>query len=339
MTRLPNDLPGDPPNDPPPIIQALDIEPPKTGSKLRALAELFRLPNLFTAMADIFLGFLFTHADFQPWAAFALLLAASCLMYTAGMVLNDVFDRDVDARERPGRPIPSGRISVALARRLGFGMLIAGGGLGWAAGLLEGQLRSGLTATALAVAVLAYDWLLKRTPLAPLAMGACRLLNVLLGMSAAAGPWRPLHLAVAAGLGIYIAGVTWFARTEARQSSRWRLALGTAVIVAGIAVLGAMPAFVTADLELVSLPRFALAAGKNWAFFWIMMAVLVSWRCLLAVMDPAPFRVQSAVKHCLRSLIILDAMACVAVRGAWPGGAIILLLLPMMFLGRRLYTT
>jgi 4-hydroxybenzoate polyprenyltransferase len=313
------------------------------------MAELFRLPNVFTAMADIFLGFLFTHEDLQPWPVFSLLLAASCLLYTAGMVLNDVFDRDVDAQERPGRPIPSGRISVAFARRLGFGMLIAGGAFGWAAGWLDGPLqggalhgghfRSGLTATALAAAVMAYDWLLKRTPLAPLAMGACRALNVLLGMSIAAGPWRPLHWAVAAGLGIYIAGVTWFARTEARQSSRWRLALGTAAIVAGIAVLGDMPAFVTADLDLVSLPRVALAAGKNWGLFWIMMAVLIGWRCLLAVVDPAPFRVQSAVKNCLRSLIILDAMACVAVRGAWPGGAIILLLLPMMFLGRRLYTT
>jgi 4-hydroxybenzoate polyprenyltransferase len=290
------------------------------------------------------LGFLFTHEDLQPWPVFSLLLAASCLLYTAGMVLNDVFDRDVDAQERPGRPIPSGRISVAFAQRLGFGMLIAGGALGWAAGLFGGpldgaQLRSGLTATALAAAVLAYDWLLKRTPLAPLAMGACRALNVLLGMSVAAGPWRPLHLAVAAGLGIYIAGVTWFARTEARHSSRWRLALGTAAIVAGIAVLGEMLAFVTPELEPVSLPRFALAAGRNWALFWIMMAVLIGWRCLLAVMDPAPFRVQSAVKNCLRSLVILDAMACVAVRGAWPGGAIILLLLPMTLLGRRLYTT
>lgn len=327
------------PDAPPPIIVASEDEPRRSDSKLRALAELFRLPNIFTAMADIFLGFLFTHEGLEPWPVFALLLAASCLLYTAGMVLNDLFDREIDAQERPHRPLPSGRISLALAKRLGFGMLIAGVALGWGAWLVGGELRSGLTATALAAAVLAYDWLLKRTPLAPLAMGACRSLNVLLGMSAAAGDWQPMHVVVAAGLGTYIVGVTWFARTEARESSRWQLALSTAVLVAGIVLLSKFPAWATADVDPVSLPRFAEAAGQNWSFFWLIMATLVGWRCLLAVMDPAPFRVQSAVKHCLRSLIILDAMACVAVRGPYLGGMIILLLPPMLFLNRRLYST
>ena len=32
-------------------------------------------------------------------------------LYAAGMVLNDAFDAELDARERPERPIPSGRIS------------------------------------------------------------------------------------------------------------------------------------------------------------------------------------------------------------------------------------
>ncbi|HUY92739.1 MAG TPA: UbiA family prenyltransferase [Pirellulales bacterium] len=328
-----------PSQEPPPVIHTSEIEPAPKSSRLRALTELFRLPNVFTAMADIFLGFLFTHEALQPQLQFALLLVASCLLYTAGMVLNDVFDREVDAQERPGRPIPSGRISLALAGRIGFGMLLAGVAAAWAAGMLTADARSGLTATALAAAVLAYDWLLKRTPLAPLAMGACRALNVLLGMSLADGPWRPIHLAVAAGLGLYIVGVTGFARTEARQSSRFRLALGTATVVVGILLLGKFPGFLTLDVDPVSVPRFAQAAKGNWQFFWILMAVMVGWRCLLAVIDPAPFRVQAAVRHCLRSLIILDAMVCVGVRGPWIGGMIILLLLPMMFLNRWLYST
>lgn len=325
--------------EPPPLIHTGEIEPAKETSKLRAIAELFRLPNVFTAMADIFLGFLFTHETLRPWPEFALLLFASCLIYTSGMVLNDLFDREIDAAERPGRPIPSGRVSLSLARGLGFGMLLAGAATGWGAGMLSGQLRSGLTATALAAAVLAYDWLLKRTPLAPLAMGACRALNVLLGMSLADGPWRPIHLAVAAGLGVYIVGVTWFARTEARQSSRLQLALSTAVVVTGVMLLNKFPAFATFDIDPVSVPRFAQNPQGNWQLLGIVMAVLIGWRCLVAVMDPAPFRVQAAVRNCLRSLIILDAMACVAVRGPWVGGAIVLLLLPMMFLGRWLYST
>ena len=43
------------------------------------------------------------------------------------MVLNDVFDAEVDARERPERPIPSGRVS--LQRRNGgrLGAVVAVG--------------------------------------------------------------------------------------------------------------------------------------------------------------------------------------------------------------------
>ena len=62
-----------------------------------------------------------------------------------------------------------------------------------------------------------YDRRLKGTLIAPLGMGACRFLNVLLGMSAAAEPWYEVHWLIAAAVGIYIAGVTWFARTEAEQ--------------------------------------------------------------------------------------------------------------------------
>ena len=140
------------------------------------------------------------------------------------MVLNDVFDVVIDRQERPSRPLPSGRIPLRLALHVGGVMLGAGVALGWAAGAFQGQFRSGLVATALAGAVLAYDRILKRTVLAPVVMGSCRTLNILLGASAVAGAWHPIHYVVAAGVGIYITGVTWFARTEARKAtaSLWR---------------------------------------------------------------------------------------------------------------------
>src|SRR5438477_173484 len=42
------------------------------------------------------------------------------------MVWNDYFDLAVDRRERPFRPLPSGKISLAAARALGLGLLVAG---------------------------------------------------------------------------------------------------------------------------------------------------------------------------------------------------------------------
>ena len=40
-------------------------------------------------------------------------------IYAAGIVLNDVFDYEIDRVERPGRPLPSGRVSRGSRRRSG----------------------------------------------------------------------------------------------------------------------------------------------------------------------------------------------------------------------------
>ena len=94
---------------------------------------LMRLPNVFTAMADVAMGFLFVQATGSKWtptpwdfATLATLIAASSLLYIAGMVLNDVFDVEIDRQERPERPIPSGRVSFDAARRLGWRLLFLG---------------------------------------------------------------------------------------------------------------------------------------------------------------------------------------------------------------------
>ena len=134
---------------------------------MRAYLQLVRVPNVFTAMADILLGFLFTHESLEPWPQLALLLGASSLLYLAGMVLNDYFDRDIDARERPERPIPSGRITPPTAGSLGITMLLGGTALGWIAAFVSGDMRPAMVASLLAAAVFIYDSRAKRRWPAP----------------------------------------------------------------------------------------------------------------------------------------------------------------------------
>lgn len=301
---------------------------------MRAYFQLVRLPNVFTAMADILLGFLLTHAALQPWPQFALLLAASSLLYLAGMVLNDYFDREQDARERPFRPIPSGRVPLRAAIALGAGLLSGGVALGWIATTVSGDPRPGIVATLLAAAVLLYDAVAKRTIAGPLVMGACRTLNVLLGMSVSAESWTAPHWTVAAGIGVYIAGVTTFARREARQSGRVQLAVGLAIMLAGIALLASTPAWVTGR----EWPEFRVAG--NWYVFWALLGMLIGYRCLRAVIEPRPERVQIAVRNSIFSLVIIDAAACLAVQEIFWGGIVILLLLvPMLAISRWIYST
>jgi len=312
---------------------------PAEGGRFLAWLQLVRLPNVFTAFADILMGFLVTHPGLSPAGPLVLLLACSGCLYMAGMVLNDVFDVEQDRQQRPGRPIPSGRISLGWARLVGVELLIIGAAIGWTAGYLEGDWRPGLVATALAASVLLYDAVLKNTAVAPLIMGGCRFLNVLLGMSLVAGSWFAYHWLIAGGIGTYIVGVTWFARHEARQSSRLSLALATAVLLGGMALLAWHPLAGAGGAWTLELNR------SNWLLMWSVLAVMVGWRCVRAVFQPEPALVQAAVKICILSLITLDAVIAYGYSGhegigGLPYAAIILLLLlPAMFLGRWVYST
>lgn len=316
--------------------------------------QLCRIPNVFTAAADVLMGWFLTHPPgIEPAAAIAgwgvllsLVLSSACL-YVAGMVLNDVFDVELDRRERPQRPIPSGRVTLRAAQLVGFELLLLGVACGWLASYLADTWRPGAVATLLAVAVLAYDAWLKRTPLAAGAMGACRFLNVLLGMSAAIWAFSAFHFLAAGGIGLYVAGITLFGRREAAASRPAMLMAAMAVMAGGIGLLAAFASFVPMDF-----PPGAVRASFNWYFLLGVLAVLILWRCLRAALDPTPSRVQAAVKHAILSIIFLDAAATVAIRGATlnllggtgllvPVQALIILALlpPAIFLGRYVYST
>jgi hypothetical protein len=66
---------------------------------------------------------------------------------------------------------------------------------------------------------------------------------------------------------------------------------------------------------------------------------LIAWRCVWAIADPQPVLVQRAVRQCIFSLIMLDAVVTFAVAGFAPAILIMLLLLPTMFLGQFIYST
>ncbi|MEO1235254.1 MAG: UbiA family prenyltransferase [Planctomycetota bacterium] len=80
------------------------------------------------------------------------LLVGMSLLYVGGMVLNDVCDAAVDAVERPGRPIPSGRVSKRSALFAASAMLTAG----WGATLVYAPVVS-VWAGVLVAAVVGYN--------------------------------------------------------------------------------------------------------------------------------------------------------------------------------------
>ena len=291
--------------------------------------RLLRIPNVFTAIADILMGVIVVQGRLEPLPLVLCLVASSGLLYLAGMVLNDVFDVEQDTRERAFRPIPAGQVSLGTARSLGWSLLAAGTLAGISASLLAGQPWPALIAVILAVCVWGYDRVFKRTPLGPLAMGACRGLNVLLGMSIAPELIRAAPQGViAGGMFVYIAGVTWLGRTEALRSRRWQLLAASLVVLAGVTLLASYPWWT----ESLSIP-------KRWNLFWGVMIASIGWRCAWAVVDPAPGSVQAAVKHCILSIIVLDAAVAYGASGPSQAIGIVLLLVPTLLLGRWVYST
>ncbi|MEK6235220.1 MAG: hypothetical protein N2C14_10935, partial [Planctomycetales bacterium] len=179
--------------------------------------------------------------------------------------------------------------------------------------------------------------LLKRTPLGPLGMGACRFLNVLLGMSAASVAWEPAHWMIAGGLGVYIVGVTWFARKEAGESSSAELIASVVVMGLGVGMLIWFPAW--ADSLADPLSRPVASRIDLWRMLLLILAFVVGRRCVTAILRPEPAQVQAAVKQCIMTLVLLDASVVLVVRDAYWAVAVACLLIPAVLLGRWVYST
>ena len=202
--------------------------------------RLVRLPNVPTALADIFAGYLIAQALTRNsgYASLGELCGISAMLYMAGMAFNDIADRHADKRLRSERPIPSGQVSLT-------GASICAGGL-TIAGILLAANTHRLTlifALFLISCILAYNFFSKENIfLGPLMLGACRFLNVLIGMSANEDIlnilannsfWQP-PLGAALAVGIYTTGLTTFSVQEEFGKQRRALAIGSLFCGGGI---------------------------------------------------------------------------------------------------------
>jgi 4-hydroxybenzoate polyprenyltransferase len=293
---------------------------------------------VFTALADIGLAALATGAlsgegSWGHWWTFALLLMASACLYCGGMVWNDVFDLEQDRRERPFRPLPSGRVTRMQAMRLGVGLLAGGMALAGLAGWDGESLRGApfVLAGLLVAAILLYDGWLKRTWAGPLGMGACRFLNVLLGLTIVPDGNGPRGVYLALTVGVYIVGVTWFARTEARLSSREALMAAAAVMLAGLLMALPLPV-IPADRPT------AERTSSLYLYLLVVYGLYLGIAVCRAMGQPSPALVQKVVKKAVLGLVAFDAILATALVGLL-GLVLLLLLPPALYLGRWLYST
>ena len=289
---------------------------------MRAYCELVRLPNLFTAVADILAGFLYLGGALPDWRiALQLALSSACL-YGGGVALNDLRDGERDRRDRPKRPIPSGRISRRSAAMLVAVLLAAGVVLASTVSTF-----SGILAASLLVTIVLYDMTLKATRVAPGIMGICRALNLALGMSFAGFFHTSAATAIPlAAMWLYITSVTHFARTETLMSNRNRLVEGTIGVCVSVATLSLL---------------FCVLPDPHTAFLGLVLLLLVmlAMQGRSAISNALPQVVQRSVGQFIVGLILFDTCIVWAERGAMCGGVVAACLIPTLVLKREFRIT
>lgn len=296
-------------------------------TQLTVWLRLFRAPNLFTVPGDPIAGFLLAQFASGTYTPLSSLTAAACsaiLLYMAGLALNDWADRAEDARERPERPIPSGRLNAST-------VLTAAIFLSAAAMLLTFIFcgtASALTATLLLLMIVLYNLFAKHIRiLGPLVMGSCRGLSLILGATAAG--WRPASPDIIAStslaLTLYIAALTSIAADETASGpvglKRWLPALVTFLILIGIPWSGS--------------PAVLFLCLMSLLFIWC------TWQGAKLTAVDSPAKVKSAVKAFILGLFLFQAAVCTlsGQPGLIAAGSILLTLPLSITLARRFYVT
>lgn len=304
---------------------------------MRAYLQLMRPANIITAMADIMAGFaasgILSHtmsvypyfiADSTKYMSLCLLLFSTVGLYGGGVVFNDVFDAELDAIERPERPIPSGRASIQGAVILGMILLLAGIALAFLV-----SATSGLIAASIALLALIYDkWGKHHSYLGPINMGACRGGNLLLGVSALPQAIGEVWFIALIPI-VYIAAITTISRGEVHGGNK--TALNLAFVLYTLVVLSIIGLCLR---NYYSLGKVIQIIPFVLLFCWLIYPPLVkAWQ------DLKPQHIGKAVKAGIIALIVMDAALSVSFVPWWYG-LIVLMLLPVSrFLARKFAVT
>ena len=286
-----------------------------------AYLQLTRPANVVTAIADVWAGFAIAggwaylisdwnlgSGDF--WQNLLWLSLGTIGLYAGGVAFNDIADAELDALERPERPIPSGRASKNRAALMASLLLIFGILAAFQVNFLAGGLAIGI-----AVCALVYDyWGKHQRVLGPINMGLCRGGNLLVGVAVA-----PEVLEKVWPLGllplVYVAAITLVSRGEVHGKNRLALYTGFGMY---LVILGAL-----VFLAKVQNPNF-------WEVlpFLGLVAYMIFPPLIQAIRTQSPQLIGKSVKAAVISLIIVNSALATAFQ-SWEIGGIIFLLLPV----------
>lgn len=292
-----------------------------SNSRIFAYLQLTRPANVVTAVADIFAGFAVAGAwtfiasgdaiiSDKNIASLAWLSLSTIGLYAGGVAFNDVFDAELDATERPERPIPSGRVSKGSAAWMSFTLLLVG-----VIAALQVSLISGGIALIVAGLAVLYDyWGKHQHFLGPINMGLCRTGNLLLGVSvvpAILTSYWPIGLLPL----VFVAAITMISRGEVHGKNLKSL-------------YGGFGMYVIVILAIASIPLIKGNGFFEVIPFLILLSYMIFPPLIKAIRTQDPKLIGKSVKAAVISLIIVNSSIAAAYAG-WIIGLIVLALLPI----------
>jgi hypothetical protein len=249
-------------------------------SSAEAWLQLARVSNTPTVVSNSVAGAVLASTAAETGAV-AVVAGAMALFYTSGMILNDVLDYEVDRRERPERPLPSG----AVTRRAAIVAVAGLFAVGEALLAIEG-LEPFLAGLGLVALIVLYDAWHKGNVLSPVLMGGCRALVYVIAALAVAASVEGEVWAAAGVLLLYIVGLTQVAKAEGGSVLRlWPYLAVVAPIVYFVAVspslgtillCGAFGAWIAWAFQLLRARRIGPAVGSLIAGVALFDAVAVA---------------------------------------------------------------
>jgi 4-hydroxybenzoate polyprenyltransferase len=305
------------------------------AGNIMAFLQLIRVPNLFTVPGDAAVGILAAGGAF---ISFEYLKTALILLgfYIFGLITNDIADYKVDLKERPDRPLPSGRISLKTA--VITALLLLGGIFSLSAGFSRTFF---LTEGFLLFMILAYNFFLKKNSVTgPFAISLCRVSGVILGFYAAGGQpdSRPFMLYVAAWCWfLYFLSLSLAAYYETDPQKAVRGAfmafpIPVIWIVSAPVVSGALiPVVVMKEMN----PLFAAGLISSGIFaVYLVKNVLV-----LNYFVEKPSDISESIGELIWNIMFLQASACAFSGNLYAAVFILLLTLPAKITARKFYAS
>jgi len=295
---------------------------------VRDYLVLVRLPNLFTLPSNILVGiavissFAFTLTSFIQ---FLLLVTISVLLYCVGIVLNDLYDFDIDKKERPNRPLPSGKIS----RRSAIVLVAIFSTLALILSLLV-SFSTLVISSILFLTIFGYDKYLKNTHAGPLTIASARVMNILLGTSVSFRSVDSYSQIVTLTFiliitFVYVSLIGFISRYEVRGfSDNAKLLLPpaiVAIVISSIILFSLMGFFKLESLIILSLFSFIM---------------LISFS---RIYRRDSGRTQQIVRNMILSIIVLDSTFLTGIIGIELGLAVLILMAPLLVLANKMYMT